>query len=88
MIQSVAAIEASSPIFTSFGTIIIDECHHVPAKTFRQVISNFHSYYLYGLTATPIRKNNDEQLIFIHLGDVIHELKLPTNNNADAKKFQ
>jgi superfamily II DNA or RNA helicase len=86
MIQSVAAINAFSDIFKSFGTIIIDECHHVPAKTFRQVISNFQCYYLYGLTATPIRKNNDEKLIFIHIGDVIHEMKLPTQNKAAAKK--
>jgi superfamily II DNA or RNA helicase len=86
MIQSVAAKDASSDIFKSFGTIIIDECHHVPAKTFRQVISNFYCYYLYGLTATPIRKNNDEKLIFIHIGDVIHDIKLPTPNSAAAKK--
>jgi len=86
MIQSLAGIEASSDIFKSFGTIIIDECHHVPAKTFRQVISNFHCYYLYGLTATPIRKNNDEKLIFIHIGDVIHEMKLPAKNNTPVKK--
>lgn len=86
MIQSLAGIEASSDIFKSFGSIIIDECHHVPAKTFRQVISNFHCYYLYGLTATPIRKNNDEKLIFIHIGEVIHAMKLPTQNNAPAKK--
>jgi superfamily II DNA or RNA helicase len=86
MIQSLAGINASNEIFKSFGTIIIDECHHVPAKTFRQVISNFHCYYLYGLTATPIRKNNDEKLIFIHIGEVIHEMKLPTQNNAAAKK--
>ncbi len=86
MIQSLAGINASSDIFKSFGTIIIDECHHVPAKTFRQVISNFQCYYLYGLTATPIRKNNDEKLIFIHIGDVIHEMKLPTQNNTPVKK--
>lgn len=86
MIQSFTGINESKDIFKSFGTIIIDECHHVPAKTFRQVISNFHCYYLYGLTATPIRRNNDEKLIFIHIGDVIHEMKLPTLNNAAAQK--
>lgn len=86
MIQSIAGINASNDIFKSFGTIIIDECHHVPAKTFRQVISNFYCYYLYGLTATPIRKNNDEKLIFIHIGEVIHEMKLPTQNNTPVKK--
>jgi superfamily II DNA or RNA helicase len=59
----------------AFGTIIIDECHHVPAETFRNTISQLQTYYLYGLTATPFRKYNDGKLIFIHLGEVIAELK-------------
>jgi len=59
----------------TFGTIIIDECHHVPAETFRNTISKLHTYYLYGLTATPFRKYNDGRTIFIHLGEVIAELK-------------
>src|ERR1035437_6988307 len=86
MIQSLATIDSGNELFKSFGTIIIDECHHVPAKTFRQVVQNFSSYYLYGLTATPIRKNNDEKLIFIHIGDVIHEVKFSSNNNSSSKK--
>jgi superfamily II DNA or RNA helicase len=81
MIQSLAVLESDNPIFSSFGTIIIDECHHVPAKTFRQVINQFSSYYLFGLTATPVRKNNDERLIFIHIGEVIHEIKATASQN-------
>jgi len=86
MIQSLASIDVTHEIFKSFGMIIIDECHHVPAKTFRKVIQNFSSYYMYGLTATPVRKNNDEKLIFIHIGDVIQEVKFPFENNSSAKK--
>jgi len=59
----------------AFGTIIIDECHHVPAETYRNTISKLHSFYLYGLTATPFRKYNDGKLIFIHLGESIAEIK-------------
>lgn len=59
----------------AFGTIIVDECHHVPAETYRSVISKVHSFYLYGLTATPFRKYNDGKLIFIHLGESIAEIK-------------
>ncbi len=87
MIQSLAAIDKANAIFSSFGLIVIDECHHVPAKTFRQVIRQFSSYYLYGLTATPIRKNNDEKLIFIHIGDVIHEVKFLAENSLPANKI-
>lgn len=39
-----------------FGLIIVDECHHIPAETFRNTIGKFNSRYLYGLTATLFRK--------------------------------
>lgn len=86
MIQSLPGSDSTGNVFKSFGTIIIDECHHVPAKTFREVIKSFTAYYMYGLTATPVRKNNDEKLIFIHIGDVIHETKLSSDKNASSKK--
>src|SRR5690606_18770910 len=59
----------------SFGTIVVDECHHIPAKTFRNTISKLSPYYQYGLTATPFRKGNDGTLIFIHLGEIIADIK-------------
>jgi len=62
-------------ITKGFGTIILDECHHIPAETFRNTISMLQTYYLYGLTATPFRKYNDGKLIFIHLGEIIAETK-------------
>lgn len=59
----------------SFGTIIVDECHHIPAETFRNTISKLSSYYQYGLTATPFRKGNDGKIIFTHLGEIIADIK-------------
>ena len=74
MIQSLQSDSLPDKIYHSFGTILVDECHHIPAKTFREVIIKFHSYYLYGFTATPKRKNRDEELIFIHIGKIIHQV--------------
>ena len=65
----------SENLKTAFGTIIVDECHHIPAETFRNTIAKLQTFYLYGLTATPFRKYNDGKLIFIHLGEVISEIK-------------
>lgn len=59
----------------AFGTVIIDECHHIPAKSFREVVHQLAPYYQYGLTATPFRKNNDEKLLFVYLGSIISEIK-------------
>ncbi|MBI2335041.1 DEAD/DEAH box helicase family protein [Candidatus Daviesbacteria bacterium] len=71
MVQSLLKMNNLDDISKSFGTILLDECHHVPARTFRELISNLNSYYLYGLTAAPQRKYNDEKLIYYYLGDEI-----------------
>jgi superfamily II DNA or RNA helicase len=65
-------------ICNRFGTIILDECHHIPAQTYRNALSKMQTFFLYGLTATPFRKYNDGKLIFIHLGEIIAEI-LPTD---------
>jgi len=72
MIQSLTRSEEISKIANKFGTIIVDECHHIPAKSFREAIVNFNSFYLYGLTATPKRKNNDEKLIYVYIGNILY----------------
>jgi superfamily II DNA or RNA helicase len=74
MIQSLARIDDFSQLSNAFGTIIIDECHHIPAKSFREAIINFNAFYLYGLTATPKRKTNDEKLIFVYIGNILHHV--------------
>jgi superfamily II DNA or RNA helicase len=74
MIQSLSRLQDYSEISNSFGIIIIDECHHIPAKSFREAIVNFNSFYLYGLTATPKRKNNDQKLIFVYIGNILHQV--------------
>lgn len=77
MIQSLhrAAKEHRSDLFPGeYGTIIVDECHHIPAKTFREVITQLQTYYLYGLTATPFRKSNDENLAYAYIGNVLSEI--------------
>lgn len=78
MVQSLARLDSFDDFANQFGTVIVDECHHMPAKMFRQVITKLRPQYLYGLTATPNRKHNDERLIFIYLGDIIHEVKNQT----------
>ncbi len=75
MLQSFARLDKLQDMKNSFGTIIVDECHHIPAKTFREVISCLNARFLYGLTATPKRKHNDEPLIYIHIGEIIAEMK-------------
>lgn len=39
----------------AFDYVIIDEAHHLPAPTYRQIVDHFRPAFLLGLTATPDR---------------------------------
>ena len=77
MMQTLTRLDPNeiAQITNKVGMIIIDECHHIPASTFRDVIVQFAPRYLYGLTATPQRKNHDESLIFDYIGPIIATMK-------------
>jgi superfamily II DNA or RNA helicase len=51
-----------------FGLVILDEAHHAPASTFLEVLSYFASFYMYGLTATPHRRDGLEDVMFATIG--------------------
>src|SRR3990167_3678710 len=74
MVQTLARMKDVNDIASQFGTVLIDECHHMPSRMFRDVISKFPARYRFGLTATPSRKYNDEKLIGVYLGEVVHAI--------------
>ncbi len=86
MVQTLARLDNLKEISNNFGLILVDECHHIPAKMFRQVVTKFNPYYLYGLTATPIRKHNDEKLIFVYLGQIVYEIGKDFKTKATESK--
>lgn len=58
-----------------FDYIVIDECHHAVAETYKKIISYFEPEFLLGLTATPERLDNQDVLQLF--GDnVPYELRL------------
>lgn len=60
-----------------YGMVIVDECHHVSSVTFENVLKNVTSHFVYGLTATPIRKDGLQPIIFMQCG--------PIRFSSDAK---
>lgn len=74
LLQSFARAKDISEFVDAFGVIIVDECHHIPAQTFRKVLSQLNVKHVYGLTATPKRKHNDEKLIYLYIGDIVASL--------------
>jgi superfamily II DNA or RNA helicase len=59
----------------NFGLVILDEAHHCPANTFLKVVSSLNPFYLYGLTATPYRRDRLEELMFQTIGPEITRIK-------------
>lgn len=70
MIQSLHQRDYDPMFYSHFGLVMVDECHRVAAPTFSDAISKFHARYRIGLTATPRRGDNMEDIFFWHLGDV------------------
>lgn len=65
------------PFVREYGMVIVDECHHVSSITFENVLRHITAHHVYGLTATPIRKDGLQPIIFMQCG--------PIRFSADAK---
>ena len=55
-----------------YGMLIVDECHHVSAFSTENLVANFKAKYVYGLTATPIRRDGHQKIIFYQCGSVLY----------------
>lgn len=53
-----SALQLYAP--NEFDYIIIDECHHAAAQTYKNIINYFKPEFLLGLTATPERMDNED----------------------------
>ncbi len=59
----------------TFDYIVIDECHHAVADSYKQIINYFEPEFLLGLTATPERLDNQDVLSLFD-ENVPYELRL------------
>ena len=57
-----------------YGMVIVDECHHLSAFNFEQIMRFANARYVYGLTATPIRKDGHQPIIFMQCGAIRHSV--------------
>ena len=53
-----------------YGFLIVDECHHVAAKSFELLVSRAKARYVAGLTATVVRKDGHHPIICFHCGPI------------------
>lgn len=69
-IETLSRCEHKKIDLDSFGFLIIDEMHHLAAKTLSQVLSKFSAANILGVTATPERNDGLEHLLYWLVGPV------------------
>ena len=70
MIQSLMRKEVVDDVVATYGHVIVDECHHLPAVSFERVLSEVRARYIVGLTATPRRRDGHQPITEMQLGPV------------------
>lgn len=70
LLQSCISDNGVKPFVRNYGVVIVDECHHVSAVNFEQVLKFANARYVYGLTATPMRKDGHQPIIFMQCGPI------------------
>ncbi len=75
-LQAVARRPDASGLFDGYGLVIVDECHHLPARSFEIAVRDARCRRWLGLTATPYRRDGLEAIITMQCGPVRHEIAL------------
>ncbi len=82
VIQSLYRKDEVKDFVAEYGQVIVDECHHISAFTFEQVMRQVKAKYVVGLTATPTRKDGRHPIIYMQCGPVRFNMSARTMTEA------
>ena len=83
VMQSLSRQGEVNPLVENYGHVIVDECHHVGAASFDAILKQAKAKYVLGLTATPIRRDGQQPIIFMQCGPTRHTADKPTGAPHD-----
>jgi superfamily II DNA or RNA helicase len=86
VIQSLNRKQVVDDIVANYGHVIVDECHHLSAVSFEQVLRQVKARYITGLTATPQRKDGHHPIIVMQCGPIRH--RVDAKAQALARPFK
>ena len=87
VMQSLSRREDLVEVLDQYGQIIIDECHHLSAFSFEGILRQSKARYIMGLTATPIRRDGHQPIIFMQCGSIRHSAVAAETAPTDLKVF-
>ncbi|PKO71574.1 MAG: DEAD/DEAH box helicase [Betaproteobacteria bacterium HGW-Betaproteobacteria-14] len=85
VMQSLSRQGEVSPVVENYGQVIIDECHHIGAVSFDALLKRVKAKYVLGLTATPIRRDGQQPIIFMQCGPIRHMAAKPDGAPHDLE---
>jgi superfamily II DNA or RNA helicase len=77
--QSISRRGEVDPVIENYGHIIVDECHHVGAVSFDALLKRTGAKFVLGLTATPIRRDGQQPIIFMQCGPLRYTAAKPAS---------
>ena len=77
--QSLSRKENLDEILNKYSQIVVDECHHLSAFSFESILKRSRARFVLGLTATPVRRDGHQPIIFMQCGPVRHKAVSPEN---------
>ncbi len=85
VMQSLSRREDLGELLDQYGQIIIDECHHLSAFSFEAILKQAKAKFVVGLTATPIRRDGHQPIIFMQCGPIRHSASRPETAPAQLE---
>ncbi len=74
LIQSLVRKGEVEDLVAGYGHLVIDECHHLSARSFELVARRAKARYVVGLSATVTRKDGHHPIVFMQCGPVRHRV--------------
>jgi len=85
VIQSLNKKGVVADLVADYGQVIVDECHHLSAFSFEQVLKQVRARYVLGLTATPVRRDGHHPIITMQCGPIRY--RTDARSQAEARPF-
>ena len=84
MLQSLSLKEYSFSDFDTIGTLIVDEAHHICAKVFSQSLFKMCPKHVFGLSATPTRKDGLTKVLHWFMGPTFFEVERKNQEQVEV----
>jgi superfamily II DNA or RNA helicase len=74
IVQSLFRKNEVDDLVGGYGHLVVDECHHISARSFEAVARQCKARYVTGLSATVSRKDGHHPIIFMQCGPIRHHV--------------